>query len=236
MTAAFVTGGAQGIGEAVARRLVRRGLETTIGDVDGKREQGERVADALGARFAAVDVTDEVSVESAIASAGEVDVLVNCAGVTIAGRPVDEVSLADWELQIRVNLTGTFLCTRAVVPAMRRRRHGRIVNLASALATRGLPGSSAYAASKAGVAGLTRAVAADLAPHGVTVNAVAPGYVDTPMTQSFPEGLRERRLEEIGMGRFAEADEIAGVVDFLASDQAGYVTGALVEASGGFRI
>src|SRR5204862_23886 len=110
---------------------------------------------------------------------GDVDVLVNCAGVTIAGHPVDAVPLTDWELQIGVNLTGTFLCTRAVVPAMRDRRRGRIVNLASALATRGLPGSSGYAASKAGVAGFTRAVAADLAPHGVTVNAVAPGYVDT---------------------------------------------------------
>jgi NAD(P)-dependent dehydrogenase (short-subunit alcohol dehydrogenase family) len=163
-------------------------------------------------------------------------VLVNCAGVTIAGHPVDDVSLADWDVQIRVNLTGTFLCTRAVVPGMRARRRGRIVNLASALATRGLPGSSAYAASKAGVAGFTRAAAADLAPHGVTVNAVAPGYVDTPMTQGFPPGLREKRLAEIGMGRFAEADEVAAVVDFLTSDEAGYVTGALVEASGGFRI
>jgi NAD(P)-dependent dehydrogenase (short-subunit alcohol dehydrogenase family) len=235
MTTAFVTGGAQGIGQAVARRFVARGVATTIGDVPAKQEQGERVAQEVGARFEALDVTDEASVERAI-GAGVVDVLVNCAGVTIAGHPVDAVSLADWELQVRVNLTGTFLCTRAAVPAMRERRRGRIVNLASALATRGLPGSSAYAASKAGVAGFTRAVAADLAPHGVTVNAVAPGYVDTPMTAGFPPGLRERRLAEIGMDRFAAADEIAAVVDFLASDEASYVTGALIEASGGFRI
>jgi 3-oxoacyl-[acyl-carrier protein] reductase len=236
MTTAFVTGGAQGIGEAVARRFVGRGLPTTIGDVPAKQDQGERVAEDVGARFATLDVTDEASVERAIEAAGDVDVLVNCAGVTIAGQPVDDVSLADWELQIRVNLTGTFLCTRAVVPAMRERGRGRIVNLASALATRGLPGSSSYAASKAGVAGFTRAVAADLAPHGVTVNAVAPGYVDTPMTAGFPPGLRERRLAEIGMERFAEADEIAAVVEFLASDEASYVTGAVIEASGGFRI
>jgi 3-oxoacyl-[acyl-carrier protein] reductase len=236
MSAAVVTGGVQGIGEAVARRLVRRGLTTTVADVEAKREQGERVAEDIGARFAALDVTDETSVAGAFAGAGDVDVLVNCAGVTIAGHAVDEVSLADWDLQVRVNLTGTFLCTRAVAPGMRGRGHGRIVNLASALATRGLPGSSAYAASKAGVAGFTRAAAADLAPDGVTVNAVAPGYVDTPMTQGFPPGLREKRLAEIGIGRFASADEIAAVVDFLASDEARYVTGALVEASGGFRI
>src|SRR5262249_26781027 len=149
-------------------------------------------------RFEALDVTDEESVQRALDESHEVDVLVNCAGVTVAGYAVDEVSLADWNLQIGVNLTGTFLTTRAVVPQMRERRAGRIVNLASALATRGLSGSCAYSASKAGVLGLTRAVAADLASFGVTVNAVAPGYVDTPMTAGFPPGLREQRLEEIG--------------------------------------
>jgi NAD(P)-dependent dehydrogenase (short-subunit alcohol dehydrogenase family) len=232
MTIALVTGGAQGIGAAVAKRFAKDGLEVTVGDLEPKREQAE----AEGLRFTPLDVTDEESVQRVVDEAGEVDVLVNCAGVTIAGHAVDEVSLADWNLQIGVNLTGTFLTTRAVVPAMRERRSGRIVNLASALATRGLPGSSAYAASKAGVVGLTRATAADLAPYSVTVNAVAPGYVDTPMTAGFPSGLREERQAEIGMGRFAEPHEIASVISFLASDEARYVTGALIEASGGFRI
>jgi 3-oxoacyl-[acyl-carrier protein] reductase len=232
MTTAFVTGGAQGIGAAVARRFSERGLDVTVGDLEDKRDYAQEA----GLRFEPLDVRDEQSVQRAIDEAGDVDVLVNCAGVTIAGHAVDDVSLADWQLQIDVNLTGTFLATRAVVPAMRSRRRGRIVNLASALATRGLAGSAAYAASKAGVVGLTRAAAADLAPYDVTVNAVAPGYVDTPMTAGFPAGLRERRLEEIGMGRFAGADEIASVVAFLASDEASYVTGALIEASGGFRI
>jgi 3-oxoacyl-[acyl-carrier protein] reductase len=236
MTRALVTGGVQGIGKAVAHRFAVRGLDTTIADLGSKRAEGEQAADELGARFEPLDVSDESSVAAAVDAAGPVDVLVNCAGVTIVGHPVEEVSLTDWNLQISVNLTGTFLCTRAVVPGMRERRHGRIVNLASALATRGLPGSSAYAASKAGVAGFTRAVAADLAGDGVTVNAVAPGYVDTPMTAGFPPGLRERRLAEIGIGRFADAGEIAAVVEFLASDEASYVTGALIEASGGFRI
>jgi 3-oxoacyl-[acyl-carrier protein] reductase len=232
MRRAFITGGAQGIGAAVARRLIDDEVDVTVGDLDEKRP----LADEQGLRFEELDVTDEESVNRVLDDAHEVDVLVNCAGVTIAGHAVDEVSLADWNLQIGVNLTGTFLTTRAVVPQMRERRGGRIINLASALATPGLPGSCAYSASKAGVLGLTRAAAADLAPFGVTVNAVAPGYVDTPMTAGFPPGLRERRLEEIGMGRFAAADEIASVVSFLASDGASYVTGALVEAGGGFRI
>jgi 3-oxoacyl-[acyl-carrier protein] reductase len=232
MRHAFVTGGAQGIGAAVARRFIDNQLEVTVGDLDAKRP----LAEEQGLSFEALDVTDEQSVHRVLVDSHEVDVLVNCAGVTIAGHAVDDVSLADWDLQIGVNLTGTFLTTRAVVPRMRERRAGRIINLASALATRGLPGSCAYAASKAGVLGLTRAVAADLAPFGVTVNAVAPGYVDTPMTAGFPPGLRERRLEEIGMGRFATPDEIASVVSFLASEDANYVTGALLEAGGGFRI
>jgi NAD(P)-dependent dehydrogenase (short-subunit alcohol dehydrogenase family) len=232
MTAAFITGGAQGIGAAVARRLRSEGLDVAVGDLGEKRAATEEE----GLRFEPLDVTDESSVERAIDAVRPVDVLVNCAGVTIAGHPVDEVSVADWNVQIRVNLTGTFLATRAVVPGMRERGWGRIVNLASALATRGLAGSCAYAASKAGVVGFTRAVAADLAPHGVTVNAVAPGYVDTPMTQRFPAGLRESRLAEIGMARFAAPEEIAHVVSFLASEGASYVTGAVVEAGGGFRI
>jgi len=229
---AFVTGGAQGIGAAVVRRFLAGGVEAVVGDLDEKAT----LARELGARFEPLDVSDPASVQHAFAAAGPLDVLVNCAGVTRAGFPVDEVSLEDWRLQLDVNLTGTFLCTRAVVPHMREQRFGRIVNLASALSTRGLPGSSAYAASKAGVVGFTKAAAADLAPYGVTVNAVAPGYVDTAMTQGFPPGLREQRLAEIGMGRFAQPDEIAAVVCFLASDEAAYMTGALIEVGGGFRI
>ncbi|HWQ24740.1 MAG TPA: SDR family NAD(P)-dependent oxidoreductase [Gaiellaceae bacterium] len=229
---ALVTGGAQGIGAAVVRRLAEQGLTVTVGDLEEKHAAAEE----QGFRFTALDVTDEESVARAVERAGPVDVLVNCAGVTVPGRPTDEITLAEWEWTLAVNLTGTFLCTRAVVPGMRERRYGRVVNLASGLATRGVAGTAAYAASKAGVVGLTRAVAADLAPHGVTVNAVAPGYVDTPMTQGFPAELRERRLAEIGMGRFARPEEIAAVVGFLCSEEASYVTGALVQATGGFRI
>lgn len=233
---AVVTGGAQGIGAAVARRLAARTDRVWILDLASKSPEGTGVAQSIGGGFMAVDVTDPASLDAGFEACGTVDVLVNCAGVTIPGQAVDAISPQDWNLQIAVNLTGTWLAMRAVVGSMRERGWGRIVNLASGLATRGMAGSAAYAASKAGVTGLTRAAAADLAPYGVTVNAVSPGYVDTPMTRGFTEELRKKRLEEITMGRFADPDEIASVVQFLASDDAGYVTGEVVDVTGGFRI
>lgn len=233
---ALVTGGAQGIGAAVAQRLSRRGDEVWLADLEDKRTEGETLAGDLGGRFVAIDVTDPSVVEQVVKARSELDVLVNCAGITVPGEPVDEVSPDHWNDQIAVNLTGTWLCLRAAVGSMRRRGWGRVVNLASGLATRGMPGSAAYAASKAGVTGLTRAAAADLAPHGITVNAISPGYVDTPMTRGFPDALRATRLAEIGMGRFADPDEIAAVAEFLASEDAGYITGEVVDVTGGFRI
>jgi NAD(P)-dependent dehydrogenase (short-subunit alcohol dehydrogenase family) len=233
---AVVTGAAQGIGAAVARRLASSGMRVTVADLEVQRGTAEALADDIHGDSASIDVTDEDSVGEIVERFGPVDVLVNSAGITIPFQPVNEVTLSDWNRQISVNLTGTFLCMRAVASGMLERGWGRIVNLASALATRGMAGSAAYSASKAGVAGLTRAAAADFAPHGVTVNAVAPGYVDTPMTQAFPAGVRERRLDEIGMGRFATSDEIASVVEFLSSDESTYMTGALIDVTGGFRI
>jgi NAD(P)-dependent dehydrogenase (short-subunit alcohol dehydrogenase family) len=233
---AVVTGGAQGIGAAVARGLASSGMQVTVADLEGQQDSAQAVADEIHGDSASIDVTDEISVGEVVKQFGPVDVLVNCAGITIPFQPINEVTLADWNRQISVNLTGTFLCMRAVAGGMLERGWGRIINLASALATRGMAGSAAYSASKAGVAGLTRAAAADFAPHGVTVNAVAPGYVDTPMTQAFPPGVREHRLEEIAMGRFATSDEIASVVEFLSSDESRYMTGTLIDVTGGFRI
>jgi NAD(P)-dependent dehydrogenase (short-subunit alcohol dehydrogenase family) len=233
---AVVTGGAQGIGAAVVRGLASSGMHVTVADLKGQQDSAQALADEIDGDSASIDVTDEISVGEVVEQCGPVDVLVNCAGITIPFQPINEVTLADWNRQISVNLTGTFLCMRAVAAGMLERGWGRIINLASALATRGMAGSAAYSASKAGVTGLTRAAAADFAPHGVTVNAVAPGYVDTPMTQAFPPGVRERRLDEIAMGRFATPDEIASVVGFLSSDESRYMTGTLIDVTGGFRI
>jgi NAD(P)-dependent dehydrogenase (short-subunit alcohol dehydrogenase family) len=232
----IVTGGAQGIGAAVARRLATSGMHVTVADLEVQQDSAQALAEQIHGDSASIDVTDEISVGKVVEQCGPVDVLVNCAGITIPFQPINEVTLADWNRQISVNLTGTFLCMRATAGGMLERGWGRIINLASALATRGMAGSAAYSASKAGVTGLTRAAAADFAPHGVTVNAVAPGYVDTPMTQAFPPGVRERRLDEIAMGRFATSDEIASVVEFLSSDESRYMTGALIDVTGGFRI
>jgi NAD(P)-dependent dehydrogenase (short-subunit alcohol dehydrogenase family) len=233
---AVVTGGAQGIGAAVVRGLASSGMHVTVADLKGQQDSARALADEIHGDSASIDVTDEISVGEVVDQCGPVDVLVNCAGITIPFQPINEVTLADWNRQISVNLTGTFLCMREVAGGMLERGWGRIINLASALATRGMAGSAAYSASKAGVTGLTRAAAADFAPHGVTVNAISPGYVDTPMTQAFPPGVRERRLDEIAMGRFATPDEIASVVGFLSSDESRYMTGTLIDVTGGFRI
>jgi len=233
---ALVTGGAQGIGLAVASRLASAGVDAVIGDLEVKREQAARAAEECCAQLVELDVTDPRSVQKILVAAAPIDILVNCAGITNGPCTIDDVTVSEWNRVVTVNLTGTFICMKSVVPGMRERGFGRIVNIASSVATRGMAGTAAYAASKAGVIGLTRAAAADLAPFGITVNAILPGYVDTAMTRALPDSVRKSRLAEIGVGRFAEPDEVAAVVNFLASVEAGYITGATIDVSGGFRI
>jgi len=236
---ALVTGGGQGIGAGIARRLASDGFAVAVADIaaESARATAEEI-DASGGRAMAVcvDVTDAASVSAAIeavrATLGAVDVLVNNAGVVRIGSflRMDE---DDWDAVMDVNVKGVFLVTRAVAPSMVQRRHGRIVNLASIVAYRVFGPYAAYHASKAAVVGLTQAFAMELAGKGVTVNAVAPGIIETPILDAL--GSQDRRMQPsaIPAGRLGEPADIAGCVSFLASADASYVTGETIVVDGG---
>ena len=237
----LVTGGASGIGQATARLFAAHGASVAINDID--EEMTRAAALALGNRHVAApgDVSSEADVTRLVAVAGEglgrIDVLVNCAGVSDTFAPTLEQTVAHWQRIVDINLTGTYLVSRAAAAGMLARRDGAIVNISSIAGLVGLPFRNAYTASKHGVAGLTKSLASEWGQHGVRVNAVAPGYVLTPMTQGLIDAGRvdpkvvERRTP---MGRFATPDDIANVMLFLASPLAAYVNGAVIPVDGGY--
>ena len=231
MPTAVVTGAARGIGEAIGQRLVADGYDVALTDLDA--EALERVAGDIGARAFHHDVRELASWEDLFLQLDDVDVLVNNAART-EFRSFFEIDLDEWDDVLATNLRGTYLGCRVVGAAMRERRGGRIVNIASDAAFAGSGASGAhYAASKAGVVALTRRAATELAPHGVTVNAVAPAAIDGPLAR---EALRDRldeKLAEIPVGRLGLADEVAALVAFLVSDDADYITGATLDVNGG---
>ena len=236
---AFVTGGAQGIGRAIALALARAGTDVAIADLNP-----DGVAAALAELTAtgrrAWGFTGDVSsldfaqeaVGKTVAAAGALHVLVNNAGITRDGLLL-RMKPEDWEAVLRVNLTGAFNFCKAAVPGMIKQRWGRIVNISSVVGAMGNAGQVNYAASKAGLLGLTKSLAREVASRGVTVNAVAPGFIDTAMTQALPEKAREALLGQIPAGRLGQAADVAAAVLFLASEGAGYVTGQVLHVNGG---
>jgi 3-oxoacyl-[acyl-carrier protein] reductase len=233
---AIVTGAGQGIGLAIARTLVAHGASVTIADVDQARANAAAKEIGQAARGAGCDVTDEAAVtalvEGHVAAYDGLDVLVNNAGIT-RDASLRNMTLADFDAVIGVHLRGTWLGIRAASEVMRAAKRGSIVNISSMSGKSGNPGQTNYSAAKAGIVGMTKAAAKELAHHGVRVNAVQPGLIRTPMTEAMTPEAYAATEATIPMRRAGEPEEIANVVAFLASDLASYMTGAVLEVSGG---
>jgi 3-oxoacyl-[acyl-carrier protein] reductase len=237
--AAFVTGSTRGIGLAIAKSLYAAGAKVAV--VGRDLERARSVALGLGDRAAGVacDVADADQVDAAVAAAekalGPIDILVNNAGLTrdnILLRLTD----ADWDTVLDANLKGAFLTTRATIKGMMKRRAGRIINITSIVGLTGNKGQANYAASKAGLIGLTKSVAKEYASRNILANCIAPGFIETDMTDALPAEARATLLEEIALGRLGRPEDVAGTVLFLASDLAGYITGQVLVVDGGMVI
>lgn len=240
---AVVTGGSRGIGRAVCLELAKGGANVVLCYAGNEAAAAETVSDceALGAKALAVkcDVADGEQVKAlmdeAVKAFDRIDILVNNAGITRDGLLM-MMKEADFDAVISANLRGTFLCMKAVARTMMKQRYGRIVNLSSVVGLRGNAGQVNYAASKAGVIGMTKSLAKELASRGVTVNAVAPGFIDTDMTAAMPEAAKTATLASIPMQRLGAPEDIAKAVAFLASDGAAYITGQVIAVDGGMAM
>jgi 3-oxoacyl-[acyl-carrier protein] reductase len=230
---AVVTGGASGIGFAIARRLAGSGATVAIWDLD--ETAGRMAAVALSGSSVVVDVGDAASVASAVqaSAAPAIDILVNNAGITGPNDKLWDYPVEAWKNVFTVNVHGVFHCCRAVVPLMRARNYGRIVNIASVAGKEGNPNASAYSASKAAVIGLTKSLGKELADTGIRVNCVTPAAVRTPLFAQMTQQHVDYMLSKIPLGRFGEPDEIAALVAWLASEECSFSTGAVFDLSGG---
>jgi 3-oxoacyl-[acyl-carrier protein] reductase len=236
---ALVTGASRGIGEAIARRLASEGatLVAAARSADALQDVVSAIAAAGGkASSVALDLTDPASVEAAVKSVlaahGQIDILVNNAGVTEDNLML-RMSKEAWDKVLATNLTGVFLLTQAVAKAMLKKRYGRIVNVTSIVGLMGNAGQVNYAASKAGLVGFTKSVARELGSRSITCNAVAPGFIATAMTEKMTDEAKQGLSGQIPLGRLGTVEDVAAAVSFLASDEASYVTGTVLNVSGG---
>jgi 3-oxoacyl-[acyl-carrier protein] reductase len=239
---AIITGGASGIGRATALRFAREGARLAIWDVaDERGEAFVRELEAAGtaARFFHVDTADYAAVEAATRATlehfGRLDILINNAGIT-RDATLLKMSEAQWDQVIGINLTGVFHCTRAVAPHMVAQGYGRIINASSVVGLYGNFGQTNYAATKGGVIAMTKVWAKELGRKGITVNAIAPGFILTEMVQAMPEDVLAKMAEKVPLARLGKAEEVAGVYAFLASDEAAYINGATISVDGGITL
>jgi 3-oxoacyl-[acyl-carrier protein] reductase len=236
---AIVTGAAQGIGRAIAESLAQAGADIAVADLDpGRSLETIGAIEKLGRKALnlKVNVADsnetKAMVEQVMKAWGKIDILVNNAGITRDGLLL-RMKEEDWNLVLQINLNGTFNCTKAVLQPMTKQRYGRIVNIASIVGVIGNAGQANYSASKAAVIGFTKTVGREYASRNVTVNAVAPGFIDTAMTHGLPDDVKDTLLKQIPLGRLGTSGDIAAAVRFLVSEEAAYITGHVLHVNGG---
>lgn len=240
---AVITGSSRGIGRTTAEEFAKKGVNIVIVDINS--DNAEKVAEEIKAQYGVetlgikADVSNSEDVkrlfEEAVKKFSKIEILVNNAGITkdnLLIRMKDE----EWDAVLNINLKGAFLCSREAVKIMSKAKYGRIINIASVVAFTGNPGQVNYSASKAGLVGLTKTLAKEYASRGITVNAVAPGFIQTAMTEALPEKVKEEMLRNIPLGRFGTTVDVANAIVFLALPESGYITGQVIHVNGGMYV